>query len=77
MLHLLRIQSQQMPNGSRSRQRARGTRGVEHLVVRAAQKLAHPNAHLIARHLAAAKRLPTGSKRLRHRHSGEKTTVAG
>jgi hypothetical protein len=67
MLHFFRVQAQQMPNCRRSRQRARGTRGVEHLVVRAAQKLPHPNAYFIAHDRCSQEAFPTGSKRLRHR----------
>ena len=70
MLHAGRIEPEQMPGRRGGGQRAGGAGGVEHLVVRAAQKLADTNADLVARHRGRQQLWPAGAERLgpRQRH---------
>ena len=72
MLHLRGVQAQQMPHGRSRCQRAGRAGGVKYLVVGATQKLAHPNADLVASHRGGQQLLPARPQRLRHGHRGRK-----
>jgi hypothetical protein len=69
VLHLLRVQAQQMAHGGGRRQRARGAGGVEHLVVRPPQKFPDPDANLIAGDCRRQKLFATGAECLGHSQS--------
>ena len=63
-------QAQQPPHRGRRSHRARGAGGVEHLVVRAAQKFADTDADFVAGHAGHQQIAPAGAQRLRHRQRG-------
>ena len=72
VLHLHRAKTQQTAHRRGSRQRAGGAGGVKHLVVRAPQKFAYPDADFITRHCRRQQLLAAAAQRLRHRQGRRK-----
>ena len=72
VLHLRRREVQQTPHGGGGGQRAGRGRGVEHLVVAAAQEFAHANADLVAGHAGRHQLGTAGANALRHRQRRRK-----
>ena len=72
MLHLRGVQPQQVARRCRGSERAGRTRGVEYLVVRAAQKLSDADADFVARHRRRQQARAACADRLRQRQRHRK-----